>query len=104
MQDVAKKLNKYLPIVNILAESLRAFKISMRRISHLQEIYQFFSTSIQNCVNCIEDCMKHKWSTESLRHIFKFKYESDELQNVFEVISAKHLEIQQKLGDIDDDK
>lgn len=48
--------------------------------------------------------MRYKWSTESLRYIFKFKYESDELQNVFEVISGKHMEIQSKIADIDDDK
>jgi len=38
MQEVAKKLNKYIPIINILSESLRSFKIMMKKITQLQEI------------------------------------------------------------------
>jgi len=102
--ELAKKLHKYIPFINNLTESLRAFKILMNKISKLSEIYKFFNSSIDKCVKCIEECMKAKWAAENFKLIIKFRDEFEELQNKFEVIADKHIEIQEFINDIDDDK
>lgn len=36
--ETAKKLNKLLPIVNMLSENLRAFKLTVNKICKMKEI------------------------------------------------------------------
>jgi len=104
MNELAKKLHKYIPYINHLYESLRAFKLLMNKINKLQEIYKFFNSSIERCIKCIEECMKAKWALENFKLITKFRYEVEELQNKFEINADKHTEIQEFVNEIDDDK